>query len=89
MYGKVFGAYILSQPVIYLADADLIKQVTVQVKYNENPHHVNYLTICSIFNFRILKASMDIHSNVQSKSIAPLKLQNGRNGKNSEGVISF
>ncbi len=89
MYGKVFGAYILSQPVIYLADADLIKQVTVQVKYNEKPHHVNYLTICSIFNFRILKASMDIHSNVQSKSIAPLKLQNGRNGKNSEGVISF
>nr|QTW43664.1 CYP3027-like protein [Eurytemora affinis] len=29
-YGKVFGAYILSQPVVYLADADLIKQITTK-----------------------------------------------------------
>jgi len=30
-YGKVFGAYILSQPMVYLADADLIKQITTKV----------------------------------------------------------
>jgi cytochrome P450 len=30
-YGKVFGAYTLTQPWVYVADADLIKQITTKI----------------------------------------------------------